>query len=86
MGLFQALKKFLPVIFVNSYVPGVADYIASIKQPVVVVFDEFDKTFSNKDEENDCQTEMLTLFDGIYPGKKLFVITCNNINHLNEFW
>lgn len=77
-----------PVILVNQYFRGIADYLASIKQEVLVLFDEFDKTFrtaGSDDDDDAAQTEMLTLFDGVYGGKKLFVVTCNNLKNLNEF-
>ena len=33
----------------------------------------------------DPQTELLTLFDGLAQGKKLYVITCNNLNTLSDY-
>jgi len=78
-----------PLIVVNRYIPGIADFLASIQQKVVVLFDEFDKTFFNRGMDQnsmkDPQTEMLTLFDGLSQGKKLFVITCNELERLNDF-
>ena len=83
----NAIAAGYPVILINCYVPGIADYLASIKQEVVVIFDEFDKTFKIKsdDEGGDSQSEMLALFDGMSLGKKMFVVTCNKLNNLNEF-
>lgn len=80
----RAVEAGYPTIIVNTYVPGIADYLTSINQEVVVLFDEFDKTFGSKDESAP-QEEMLTLFDGLSQGKKLFIITCNEIHRLNEF-
>lgn len=74
----------LPLILVNSYIPGVADFISSIQQEVIVLFDEFEKTFAETDEVNP-QEEMLPLFDGIDSGKKLFIITCNELRKLNSY-
>lgn len=54
----------------------------------MVLFDEFDKTFGevrSKDGEASPQTSLLSLFDGLSSGKKLFVITCNDLNKLNEY-
>lgn len=84
----KAIDKGYPLIIVNHYIPGIADYLESIQQEVVVLFDEFDKTFNSKDSRdsmNDPQAEMLTLFDGLSQGKKLFVVTCNNLNSLNDY-
>lgn len=86
----RGLKEGYPIIICSEYIPGIADYISSIKQEVIVIFDEFDKTFkcNGSDSEgniNDSQAEMLTLFDGMDQGKKLFIVTCNRLNNLNEF-
>lgn len=83
----DAITKGYPLIVVNQYIPGIADYITSIEQEVVVLFDEFDKTFFSGDRDSigDPQTEMLTLFDGLSMGKKLFVVTCNELKNLNDY-
>ena len=83
----DAIEQGYPLIVVNQYIPGIADYIASIEQEVVVLFDEFDKTFFSGDRDSigDPQTEMLTLFDGLSMGKKLFVVTCNELKNLNDY-
>lgn len=52
------------------------------------MFDEFDKTFGGVNKSDgmaDPQTELLTLFDGLAQGKKLYVITCNNLNTLSDY-
>lgn len=74
----------LPLIIVPCYYPGIADFISSIEQEVIVLFDEFEKTFANQEHCNP-QEEMLSLFDGIDNGKKLFIITCNEVNKLNSY-
>ena len=72
-----------PVIVVSTYYPGIADFISSIEQEAIVLFDEYEKTFAAHDGF-DPQTEMLPLFDGTDSGKKLFVITCNDTRELNK--
>ena len=85
----KAVENGYPLIIVNKYIPGIADFLGEIDQKVVVLFDEFDKTFNggkdSKDNANDPQTEMLTLFDGINVSKKLFIITCNETRNLNDY-
>ena len=84
----EATKVGLPVIIVDTYIPGIASFIEEIEQEVMVLFDEFDKTFGSikaADGMADPQTEMLTLFDGLSQGKKMFVITCNDLNSLNSY-
>lgn len=83
-----AIEKGMPVIIVDQYIPGIASFLEEIEQEVMVLFDEFDKTFGGiraADGMADPQTEMLTLFDGISQGKKLFVITCNDLKSLNSY-
>ena len=83
-----------PVILVNEYLPGIADFLNQIEQEVIVVFDEFDKTFvggrngGHTDDGMplpDRQTELLTLLDGFGIGKKLYAVTCNSLYNLNDF-
>ncbi len=95
----KAISLGIPVILCNENYPGIADFLGSIEQEVVIIFDEFDKTFaiggdngrdndridSHSPEQSGAQTSLLTLFDGLYPGKKLFVITCNDLHNLSEF-
>ena len=66
--LSKAIK--LPVILVTSYIPGISTFLAAIDQSVMVLFDEFDKTFVNTDSNNDRnivtpQAELLPLFEVI---------------------
>ena len=84
----KAIESGLPLIIVDTFIPGIASYIEEIEQEVVVLFDEFDKTFGSvraSDGEADPQAAMLSLFDGISQGKKLFVITCNELSRLNDY-
>lgn len=84
----RAIQNGIPVIVVDKYTDGIASYIESIEQEVMVLFDEFDKTFGeirSEDGKASPQTGLLTLFDGISGGKKLFVVTCNDLYRLNEY-
>ena len=80
----RAQKVGYPIIVVDACYPGIARFIESIEQECVVLFDEFDKTYrSNRD--NDEQASLLSLFDGTSGGKKLFIVTCNELYGLNSF-
>lgn len=80
----EAISKHnLPVIIVSGCYPGIQDFISSIQQECLVIFDEFEKIFSHTEEEHDPQDALLPMFDGMDNGKKLFVITCNNVDLLN---
>ena len=65
----------IPTIVINA--PWHGDkfnaFIQSIEQPTVILFDEFEKVYDSDDQES-----MLTLLDGVFPSKKLFVLTCND--------
>lgn len=79
-----AVSNNIPVIICNGFIPGLAQFIDSMDQEVMVLFDEFDKTFNEASDEN-AQSSMLSVFDGISVHKKLFCITCNELRSLNAF-
>lgn len=55
-------------------------FIQGIGRNVIVLFDEFEKIY-----DNDSQQKILTLFDGVYNQKMLFLITTNESWKVNEF-
>lgn len=71
----ELAKQGVPTIVINS--PWCGDQfnnlIQSIQQPCVVLFDEFEKVYSPEDQE-----KILTLLDGVFPSRKLFLITSND--------
>lgn len=72
----------LPVILVNDAYSGVGDFIASIKQECVVVFDEFEKSFKEKAAQN----ELLTIIDGAgNKNKHLYLFAINESNKVSTF-
>ena len=79
-----AIQDSLPVIVVSSAIPGLADFISSIDQDCVVIFDEFEKTFAKQEDWNP-QDELLSLFDGIDGGHKLFIVTCNKLEDISQY-
>lgn len=82
----NAISRGLPVIIVDACLPGIARFIESIEQECVVLFDEFDKTFrSSRNRDEDDQAALLSLFDGTAGGKKLFIVTCNELYGLNDY-
>lgn len=58
---------------------GFNTFMQMIEQPIVVIFDEFEKVYPREEQD-----QMLTLFDGVYASKKLFVITSNDRYRINE--
>jgi hypothetical protein len=85
----EAVGKGLPVILVKEHFDRVSTFIGSIRQTVVTVFDEFEKMYldRNKSDNDDLdgQDSLLNLFDPELAGKKLFLLTCNDVNNITEY-
>jgi hypothetical protein len=92
------VAKGIPVVMVTKAFPGIADFIEEIEQECLVIFDEFEKMFAsnrghqfggggnqqqNPNVEN--QDNLLGLFDGTSQQKRLYAITVNDLNRVNEF-
>lgn len=71
----QGAARNLPTIVINQ--PWHGDkfntFIQSIDQPAIILFDEFEKVYDRDDQE-----AVLTLLDGVFPTKKLFILTVND--------
>lgn len=70
-----AADRGIPTIIVNQAFEGDGfnKLIQSISEPCIIFFDEFEKTFDYSHQE-----QILTLLDGVFPSKKLFIMTCND--------
>lgn len=77
----EGAKQGIPTIIINE--PFVGDvfnkFMQDIEQPCIILFDEFEKVY-----DSDHQEHALTLLDGVFPSKKLFVLTCNDKWRVNE--
>lgn len=77
----EGAARGIPTIVINA--PWCGDefnaFLQMIEQPTIILFDEFEKVYDREDQE-----KMLTLLDGVYPSKKLFVLTCNDKWRVNE--
>jgi len=75
LAIEAAARHNIPCIVINA--PWAGDkfnsFMQSIDQPCVVLFDEFEKVYPSEEQE-----AILTLLDGVFPSKKLFVLTCND--------
>ena len=71
----QGAKLGMPTIVINA--PWAGDkfnsFLQSIDQPTIILFDEFEKVYPSE-----AQEQILTLLDGVFPSKKLFMLTCND--------
>lgn len=71
----KAAELGMPTIIINTDWHGdpFNTLIQSIEQPCVILFDEFEKVY-----DRETQPAILTLLDGVFPTRKLFVLTCND--------
>lgn len=79
----KALKIGMPTIIVqHAYSdPGFMEFIQNIKHECVILFEEMDKVYEDISEQN----KILSLFDGIYSNKKLFIVTANASRKISNF-
>ena len=54
-------------------------FIQEIDEPCIIIFDEFEKVFDDEQQE-----ATLTLLDGVFPTKKLFILTVNDKWQVNS--
>jgi hypothetical protein len=71
----KCAEQNIPTIIINTPWHGEEfnTLIQSLEQETLILFDEFEKVYDEKE-----QTAILTLLDGVFPSKKLFVLTCND--------
>lgn len=77
----KAVEEGMPVLVINTAFcgDGFNTFIQNISQPCVIIFDEFEKVFDDKEQE-----AILTLLDGVFPSKKLFVLTVNDKYRISQ--
>jgi DNA replication protein DnaC len=77
----DAIARNIPVLIINQPLHGDAfnTFLQNIRQPLVLLFDEFEKVYNDESQQG-----ILTLLDGVFPTKKLFLLTCNNPDKLNH--
>lgn len=78
----KAHAQGVSTIIINSPFNGdiFNKFIQSIDESCVIIFDEFEKVFSDQEKQNG----VLTLLDGVYPTKKLFILTSNDKHRINQ--
>jgi hypothetical protein len=77
----QGLKLGYSTIVVNFAAcgPSFNKFVQAINQPCIFILDEFEKVYDDKEQES-----LLTLLDGTYTSKKLFMLTCNDRYKVNS--
>lgn len=71
----------MPTLVINQSHCGEQfnQFIQAIDTPSVIIFDEFEKVY-----DADEQQALLTLLDGVYATKKLFILTSNGWNRIDS--
>jgi hypothetical protein len=81
-----AMDSGYPVIIVDTdyteITPNFIPFLSSLNQPVVLLFDEFEKKFG----EHEGQEKLLSLVDGTSATKNIVVFTANNYSSINQFY
>lgn len=77
----QLAAQGIPTIIINNNYTGddFNSFISSITQPAMLSFDEFEKVYSESE-----QNEILTLLSGLFETHKLVVMTVNNEQGVNK--
>lgn len=70
-----AAKEGVPTLFITAAYTGEAffQFLYKIQQECIIFIDEYEKLYEPKEQE-----EMLTVLDGVFQSKKLFILTCND--------
>jgi hypothetical protein len=77
----------LPVIMITESYGG-ADFISflsKIDQPAIILMDEFEKVYKGNLMDKEPQEKILSILDGIFPSKFMFLLTTNATENLSEF-
>lgn len=75
-------KLGLPVIIVDGPVRGLASFLAGINHDCVFLFDEFEKNFRLREDDEDLAGEdLLSIMDGVYNSEfcHIFILTTNEL-------
>jgi hypothetical protein len=77
-----AREQGIPTIVINRDWHGdeFNSFIQSITTPAIILFDEFEKIYDYQK-----QRKILTLFDGVFNSRKLFMVTTNSDGEISEF-
>jgi len=77
----QGANAGIPTLVINEAVVGEQffQFLYSIQQECIILFDEFEKVFNDEQQQS-----LLTVLDGTFPSKKLFLLTSNDLSKINQ--
>lgn len=82
----DAVEQGKPVIFIAAPYSGpkFTEFMENIEQPCVINIDEFEKTYGGR-EDGKAQEGLLSMMDGISKQNKLWLLTVNETNRVNQY-
>lgn len=82
----KAISEGLPILMIQDKFNSLSmsKYLAAIEDELVIVFDEFEKLYTTKDDMNN-QADLLSFFDGTSNTKKLFILATNDKSKVSSF-
>jgi hypothetical protein len=82
----RARKENIPVVLVTEDFDGLADFIDSLGE-CMVVFDEFEKVFPSRagNDADNRQNQFLSLFDGVSSAKRIYCVTVNDVRDVSAY-
>lgn len=83
-----------PIIIVDENIHGITKFLIQLSGNFVILLEEFEKLFPSKENLDDeytnnsieFQEDFLTVFDNLENDHKLFIVTCNSLLRLSEFY
>jgi hypothetical protein len=77
----KGAERGIPTLVINTPMVGEQffQFLYMIQQECIILFDEYEKVYSDEDQQ-----KMLTVLDGTFPSKKLFLLTSNDITKINS--
>ena len=71
----KAASEGVPTLFITTAFSGETffQFLYSIQQECIIFIDEYEKVYDAKDQQ-----AMLTVLDGVFQSKKMFILTCND--------
>lgn len=83
------IESQLPTILITKAYSGTTfeRFLASIKQECIIFIDEFEKIYTDSglgSNRGGSQDTLLSILDGVFEGKKIFLLTANESRSIND--
>jgi hypothetical protein len=89
MAAARALAEQIPVVLVTEDADGIADFLDTLDE-CLVVFDEFEKIFPSGGprahlDGSNRQNQFLSMFDGMSTVKRIYCLTVNDVQDVSSY-